>query len=78
MKDYFMAKGEEVLTRIVIEHYDKRYIVETPYSDSNLLDDLLDLTYATLLMAGYQKDTINGSLVELAEERGYKKDEEDI
>lgn len=75
MKDYFMAKGEEVLTRIVIEHYDKRYVVETPYSDSNLLDDLLDLTYAALLAAGYQKESINDSLVELAEARGYKNDE---
>jgi hypothetical protein len=77
MKDYFMARGEEVLTRIVLEHYDKRYVVETPYSDSNLLDDLLDLTYAVLLAAGYQKETINDSLVELAKARGYKRDEEE-
>jgi len=76
MKDYFMAKGEEVLTRIVIEHYDKRYVVETPYSDSNLLEDLVDLTYSALLAAGYHKDSINQAFVELAEERGYKKDEE--
>ena len=77
MKDYFMAKGEEVLTRIVLEHYDKRYIIETPYSDPNLLDDLLDLTYAALLAAGYQEETINDSLIELAEARGYKRDEEE-
>ena len=77
MKERFMAQGEQVLTRIILEHYDKRYVVETPYSDSNLLDDLLDLTYAALLAAGYQKETINDSLVELAETRGYKSDEEE-
>lgn len=77
MLQYFMAKGkDEVLTRIVIEHYDKRYIVETPYSDSNLLEDLLNLTYSALLAAGYHQDTINRSLVEMAEEKGYKINEE--
>ena len=77
MNDYFMAKGEEVLTRIVIEHYDKRYIVETPYSDFTLLEDLLDLTYTALLATGYHKDTIIESFVEFAEERGYNRDEEE-
>ena len=77
MKERFMAQGEHVLTRIILEHYDKRYILETPYSDSAPLDDLLDLTYAALLAAGYNQDTINNALVELAEEKGYKRDEED-
>ena len=77
MNDIFMSKGkDEVLTRITVEHYDKRYIVETPYSDSNLIEELPDLLYSILLMVGYQPDTINQALVELAEEKGYKKDEE--
>ena len=53
MNDIFMAKGkDEVLTRITVEHYDKRYIVESPYSDGNLIEDLPDLVYDILLMVG--------------------------
>lgn len=73
MNDIFMAKGKnEVLTRITVEHYDKRYIVESPYSDGNLIEDLPELVYDILLMVGYQPDTINKELVELAEEKGFK------
>ena len=73
MNDIFMTKGKnEVLTRITVEHYDKRYIVESPYSDGNLIEDLPELVYDILLMIGYQPDTINKELVELAEEKGFK------
>ena len=76
MNDIFMAKREDdVLTRIVVEHYDKRYIVESPYSDGNIIEDLPELVYDILLMCGYSQDTVNQALVELAEERGYKRDE---
>ena len=72
-----MAKGkDEVLTRITVEHYDKRYIVESPYSDGNLIEDLPELVYDILLMIGYQPDTINKELVELAEEKGFKREDE--
>lgn len=75
MNDIFMAKREDdVLTRIVVEHYDKRYIVESPYSDGNIIEDLPELVYNILLMCGYSQDTVNQALVELAEERGYKPD----
>ena len=77
MNDIFMAKGKnEVLTRITVEHYDKRYIVESPYSDGNLIEDLPELVYGILLMAGYHPDTINRTLVELAEEKGFKREDE--
>lgn len=70
-----MAKREDdVLTRITVEHYDKRYIVESPYSDGNIIEDLPELVYDILLMCGYSQDTVNQVLVELAEERGYKPD----
>ena len=76
MKDIFMARGkDEVLNRIIVEHYDKRYIVESPYSDGNIIEDLPELVYDILLMCGYSQDTVNQALVELAEERGYKRDE---
>ena len=75
MNDIFMAKREDdVLTRIVVEHYDKRYIVESPYSDGNIIEVLPELVYDILLMCGYSQDTVNQALVELAEERGYKPD----
>ena len=78
MNDIFMAKrNDEVLTRITVEHYDKRYIVESPYSDGNLIEELPELVYSILLMAGYHPDTINRELVELAREKGYKEDEEE-
>ena len=78
MNDIFMAKRkDEVLTRITVEHYDKRYIVESPYSDGNLIEELPDLLYSILLMVGYHPDTINRELVELAKEKGYKEDEEE-
>lgn len=68
-----MSRGkDEVLNRIIVEHYDKRYIVESPYSDGNIIEDLTQLMYNILLMVGYQPETINDHLVELAEERGYK------
>ena len=73
-----MAKRkDEVLTRITVEHYDKRYIVESPYSDGNLIEELPNLLYSILLMVGYHPDTINSELVELAKEKGYKEDEEE-
>ena len=73
-----MAKGkDEVLNRIVVEHYDKRYIVESPYSDGNLIEDLPELVYDILLMVGYHPDTINKEFVELVEEKGYRHEEED-
>jgi hypothetical protein len=78
MNDIFMAKRkDEVLTRITVEHYDKRYIVESPYSDGNLIEELPELVYSILLMAGYHPDTITMELVELAKEKGYGKDEEE-
>ena len=78
MNDIFMAKRkDEVLTRITVEHYDKRYIVESPYSDGNLIEELPELVYSILLMAGYHPDTINRELVELAKEKGYGEDEEE-
>ena len=78
MNDIFMAKRkDEVLTRITVEHYDKRYIVESPYSDGNLIEKLPELVYSILLMAGYHPDTINRELVELAREKGYGEDEEE-
>ena len=77
MNDIFMAKGkDEVLTMITVEHYDKRYIVESPYSDGNLIEDLPELVYDILLMVGYQQDTVNKALVELAEERGFTREDE--
>ena len=77
MNDIFIAKGKnEVLTRITVEHYDKRYIVESPYSDGNLIEDLPELVYDILLMIGYHPDTINKELVELAEEKGFKREDE--
>ena len=77
MNDIFMAKGKnEVLTRIIVEHYDKRYIVESPYSDGNLIEDLPELVYDILLMVGYQQDTVNKAFVELAEERGFIREDE--
>ena len=77
MKDIFMARGkDEVLNRIVVEHYDKRYIVESPYSDGNIIEDLPELVYDILLMCGYHPETINKELVELATERGYRFEEE--
>ena len=77
MNDIFMAKGkDEVLTRITVEQYDKRYIVESPYSDGNLIEDLPELVYDILLMVGYQQDTVNKALVELAEETGFKREDE--
>ena len=73
MNDIFMAKGkDEVLTRITVEHYDKRYIVESPYSDGNLIEELPELVYDILLMIGYHTDTINKELVEITEEKGFK------
>ena len=76
MNDIFMAKRkDEVLNRITVEHYDKRYIVESPYSDGNIIEDLTQLMYNILLMVGYQPETINDYLVELAEEKGYKLEE---
>ena len=77
MNDIFIAKGkDEVLTRITVEQYDKRYIVESPYSDGNLIEDLPELVYDILLMIGYHPDTINKELVELAEEKGFKREDE--
>ena len=77
MNDIFMAKGkDEVLTRITVEQYDKRYIVESPYSDGSIIDDLPELVYDILLMCGYSKDSVNQAFVELAEERGFKQYEE--
>lgn len=77
MNDIFMAKGkDEVLTRITVEQYDKRYIVESPYSDGNLIEDLPELVYDILLMVGYNQDTVNKALVELAEERGFIREDE--
>lgn len=73
MKDIYMATREDkVLTRITVEHYDKRYIVESPYSDGDVIGDLLDLLYRILLMVTYTEDTINRALVEFAEEHGAK------
>ena len=77
MNHILMAKGkDEVLTRITVEQYDKRYIVESPYSDGNLIEDLPELVYDILLMVGYQQDTVNKALVELAEEKGFKREDE--
>lgn len=72
----FMTNGEQVLTRITLEQYDKRYIVESPYSDENMLETLIDLSYSALLAAGYNQEAINNSLVSFAKEKGYKEDDD--
>ena len=77
MRDIFMAtRKDETLTRITVENYDKRYIVESPYSDGNLIETLPELVYSILLMAGYHPDTINQELVELAKEKGYDEEKD--
>ena len=78
MNDIFMAKVNVFFFfMIIVEQYDKRYIVESPYSDGNLIEELPELVYDILLMVGYQQDTVNKALVELAEERGFKFDNEE-
>ena len=52
-------------------------MIESPYSDGNLIEDLPELVYDILLMVGYQQDTVNKALVELAEEKGFKFDNEE-
>ena len=74
---FFFFVKNEVVTRITVEHYDKRYIVESPYSDGNLIEELPELVYDILLMVGYHQDTVNKALVELAEEKGFKFDNEE-
>lgn len=79
MKDIYIANGEnEVLTRIIVEQYDKRYIIESPYSDECILTELTNLMYSVLLATGYQQNTINQTLIGLAREHGYKEDTEEI
>lgn len=76
MRDIYMARGkDEVLTRITVEAYDKRYIVESPFSDSNILRDLLDMVYVISLMATYADVTILREMKEFLEEHGLKEEE---
>lgn len=77
MRDICMARGkDEVLTRIIVEAYDKRYIVESPYSDSNILGNLLDMVYVISRMATYSEDTILRAMEDFLEEHGFKEEEE--
>lgn len=78
MNNIFIAKGDDkVLSRIVVEHYEKRYIVESPYSDEQPLEVLPEMVYTILLMSGYSEGAINDKLVELAREHGAKIQEEE-
>ena len=78
MRDIYMARGkDEVLTRITVEAYDKRYIVESPYADSNILGNLLDMVYVISRMATYSEDTILRAMQDFLEEHGFKEEEEE-
>ena len=78
MKEIFMAeRKDEVRTRITIEAWDKRYIVECPWSDGLDLEKLLDLVYGISISATYAPETVLNIMKEYAEERleYYKKED---
>lgn len=70
MKEIFMAeRKDEVRTRITIEAWDKRYIVESPWSDGLDIEKLLDLVYGISISATYAPETVLQAMKEYAEER---------
>lgn len=66
----FMASGKhETRTRVIVEHLDKRYIVESPYSDGDTLEELFKMVLAIGILQTYTEEMVLEMMKEFAEER---------
>ena len=69
MLEYFMASGKhETRTRVIVERYDKRYIVELPYSDGDALEELFKMILAIGVLMTYSEQTVLEMMKDFAEE----------
>ena len=52
--------------KLQLELYKRKYIVETEYEDVSM-NDYFDIFVGLLVQAGWQQQTINEAIIELAE-----------
>ena len=52
--------------KLQIENYKKKYTVETEYEDISI-EDYFDMFIGLLIQSGWQQQTINDAVIELAE-----------
>lgn len=73
-----MASGKhETRTRVIVERYDKRYIVELPYSDGDALEELFKMILAIGILETYTEEMVLEMMKEFAEENLPVKEEKD-
>lgn len=73
-----MASGKhETRTRVIVERYDKRYIVELPYSDGDSLEELFKMILAIGILETYTEEMVLEMMKEFAEENLPVKEEKD-
>lgn len=76
--EYFMASGKhETRTRVIVERYDKRYIVELPYSGGETLEELFKMILAIGILETYTEEMVLEMMKEFAEENLPVKEEKD-
>lgn len=70
-----VMKIDETLARITVELQDRRFVIESPYSDENILDTLLEMVAAISISATYSPDAVYESMIEYGKDRlGIKND----
>lgn len=52
--------------KLQLENYKKKYSIETEYEDVSI-EDYLDMFMGLLAQSGWQKQTIDDAIIELAE-----------
>jgi len=52
--------------KLQLESYKRKYIVETEYEDVSM-NDYFDIFVGLLIQSGWQQQTINEAIIELAE-----------
>ncbi len=73
-----MASGKhETRTRVIVEYLDKRYIVESPYSDCDTLEELFKMVLAIGVLQTYTEEMVLEMMKEFAEDRLPAKEEKD-
>jgi hypothetical protein len=60
-----------------VERYDKRYIVELPYSDGDALEELFKMILAIGILETYTEEMVLEMMKEFAEENLPVKEEKD-
>ena len=68
MERYSAKRDQDTLTRVTVEQYEKRYIIESPYSDENALETLIRCVAAAAVACSWSKEQVLDAMQDYIDE----------